>query len=301
MLRTALFVLGCLVLSSALATPVIEFRAAGAVTSAYPCEALVASGTRWSLTIRVPIDTQDPNPDPGISWYYPAHSGVLSVGEQELFYDPAAGGLFESGVTIRNDEGVKYGPSDSLYMFFTANDDETTLSGADFNNMVASVSSLGGALFGSDSLIEASGTTFDDYSGSAVVFWTRYPDCEFEGVMESFSALQVDVADAERDSDNDGVADVNDNCTLAANGTDITDFGGNSQLDTDGDGFGNSCDGDFNNDGTVNFADLAALKSAFGTPNSNIDMDGNGFVNFGDLAVFKAGFGEPPGPSGIAP
>ena len=36
-----------------------------------------------------------------------------------------------------------------------------------------------------------------------------------------------------------------------------------SQLDTDADGFGNACDGDFNNDCIVNFVDLGDLKSAF--------------------------------------
>ncbi len=94
------------------------------------------------------------------------------------------------------------------------------------------------------------------------------------------------------DTDNDEVDDGSDNCIASAN----TD-----QLDTDGDGYGNYCDADFNNDGFVNFADLAMLKSAFGTVNPNTDMDGNGFVNFGDLAAFKAAFGKPPGPSGLAP
>ena len=49
------------------------------------------------------------------------------------------------------------------------------------------------------------------------------------------------------DQDADGVFDEVDNCVLVANGP---------QRDTDGDGIGNYCDPDFNNDGTVNFLDL---------------------------------------------
>ncbi|MDH3588073.1 MAG: pullulanase-type alpha-1,6-glucosidase, partial [Gammaproteobacteria bacterium] len=53
------------------------------------------------------------------------------------------------------------------------------------------------------------------------------------------------------DSDGDGIADAIDNCSELAN----TD-----QRDTNGDGFGNRCDPDFNNDGVVNFTDLAIIK-----------------------------------------
>jgi hypothetical protein len=91
------------------------------------------------------------------------------------------------------------------------------------------------------------------------------------------------------DSDGDGVDDTLDNCINAAN----TD-----QRDSNGDGFGNACDADFDGNGFVNFADLGLFKSAFGTINSDADFDGNGFVNFSDLGTFKALFGSPPGPAG---
>ncbi|MEO8224209.1 MAG: thrombospondin type 3 repeat-containing protein, partial [Gammaproteobacteria bacterium] len=45
------------------------------------------------------------------------------------------------------------------------------------------------------------------------------------------------------DTDGDGVADVLDNCTLVANPT---------QCDSDGDGYGNACDGDLNNNSFTN-------------------------------------------------
>jgi hypothetical protein len=100
------------------------------------------------------------------------------------------------------------------------------------------------------------------------------------------------------DDDNDGVENSIDNCTQVANGPTIPDAGGNSQLDSNGDGYGNWCDADLDNSGMVNFGDLAAFKAAFGTSDPDADFDGSGgIVNFGDLARFKALFGQPPGPS----
>lgn len=105
------------------------------------------------------------------------------------------------------------------------------------------------------------------------------------------------------DTDADGAHDEQDNCIDAANGPLLPDVGGNSQRDTDGDGYGNICDGDLDNSGgIVNFADLAAFKAMFGTPNADGDLNGSGgIVNFADLARFKALFGKPPGRSGIKP
>jgi hypothetical protein len=103
----------------------------------------------------------------------------------------------------------------------------------------------------------------------------------------SYSATDVTVS-ALGDGDFDTVANVQDNCTLAAN---------TNQRDTNGDGYGNWCDADLDNSGFVNFGDLAAFKAAFGTSDPDADLDGSGIVNFGDVARFKALFGQPPGPS----
>lgn len=105
------------------------------------------------------------------------------------------------------------------------------------------------------------------------------------------------------DKDADGAHDAQDNCVDAANGPLLPDAGGNSQLDTDGDGYGNICDGDLDNSGgIVNYGDLAAFKAMFGTTNANGDLNGSGgIVNFADLARFKALFGKPPGPSALKP
>lgn len=94
------------------------------------------------------------------------------------------------------------------------------------------------------------------------------------------------------DSDNDGVDDNTDNCTLVSNP---------AQRDTDADGYGNLCDGDFNNDGQINFVDLGTMKSVFFTNDPHADLDGDGFVNFIDLGILKSAFFGIPGPTGAHP
>lgn len=107
------------------------------------------------------------------------------------------------------------------------------------------------------------------------------------------STMQIDAVQSMADSDFDGVNDDVDNCTDVANP---------SQLDTNGDGYGNVCDPDLNNDCIVNFVDLGALKSAFfstpGSPNwdPDADFDGNLVVNFLDLSRMKSVFFAEPGP-----
>ncbi|NND60586.1 MAG: hypothetical protein HKN49_09990, partial [Gammaproteobacteria bacterium] len=97
--------------------------------------------------------------------------------------------------------------------------------------------------------------------------------------------IEVDI-----DVDDDGVLDGSDNCLEVANP---------AQRDTDGDSFGNYCDGDFNNDGAINFADLTVMKSVFFSGNPNADLNGDGAVNFADLTLLKAQFFGAPGPSGL--
>ncbi|HUO74555.1 MAG TPA: Ig-like domain-containing protein [Solirubrobacteraceae bacterium] len=106
-----------------------------------------------------------------------------------------------------------------------------------------------------------------------------------DGTHVSFGTVTVQVI---HDADGDGIPDETDNCVLVPNP---------DQRDTDGDGFGNACDADLNNDGVVNFEDLAIFHQRFGTADPDADFDGNGIVNFADLDRLRGLFLQPPGPA----
>jgi hypothetical protein len=102
------------------------------------------------------------------------------------------------------------------------------------------------------------------------------------------------------DTDQDGIADGADNCRLVANGPLLPDSGGASQRDSDGDGYGNVCDADFNNDGIVNINDLNRLKARLNilpVVDLATDLNGDGAVNINDLNRLKSYLGKPPGPN----
>ncbi|NNF17905.1 MAG: hypothetical protein HKN70_14265 [Gammaproteobacteria bacterium] len=110
--------------------------------------------------------------------------------------------------------------------------------------------------------------------------------------------IRVIVAVPATDTDEDGVLDSSDNCTLVANV---------DQRDTNGDGHGNVCDFDYDNNCVTNFLDLPIFADAFGSTsvdpgyNADVDRDGNGSINFLDFGVppfsFGGFFANPPGPS----
>ena len=109
------------------------------------------------------------------------------------------------------------------------------------------------------------------------------------------------------DGDGDGVPDVIDNCSTVANA-------GASGCDDDIDGYGNFCDGDFNNDNVSDGIDFAApyFLTDFGTgtqannPAGNpqgTDMNCDNVVDGVDFATpfFLTQFGTgAPGPSGLS-
>ena len=96
------------------------------------------------------------------------------------------------------------------------------------------------------------------------------------------------------DTDGDGVTDGIDNCTLLSNP---------GQEDTSGDGIGNLCDADINDDCIVNFIDIAQFTPRFNTAtgdplyDENFDIDSSGSLNFVDYIAFTSNFQMPPGPS----
>ena len=94
------------------------------------------------------------------------------------------------------------------------------------------------------------------------------------------------------DSDGDGVMNYLDNCTLVSNA---------DQQDTDGDNYGNACDGDLNNDNSVNSLDIGLFKQMYlSTGDVSADLNGDQIVNSLDIGLFKSRFLQPVGPSGTA-
>jgi hypothetical protein len=143
------------------------------------------------------------------------------------------------------------------------------------------------------------GVEFEDASGTAVNF---AGDVNGDGVDDIILGMhewdagsspgESYVIFGRRDSDGDEVADNLDNCTLEPNP---------DQRDTNGDGYGNRCDPDLDDDGIVDFEDLGLFKSVFLSTDADADFDGDGVVNFTDLGITKAYFFRPPGPSGQVP
>lgn len=172
---------------------------------------------------------------------------------------------------------------------------------------------------GAASIIQVTGTSFASphVAGAMALLLSAFPETSVANLENALINTAADLGPAgpdndygfglldvlgaynwlATDSDGDGVRDVNDNCINAANGPLIPDAGGNSQLDTDGDGFGNMCDADLDNDSAVNLGDLVAFRTAFGTTDADADFNGDGLVNLGDLVRFRVLFGLPPGPS----
>ena len=98
------------------------------------------------------------------------------------------------------------------------------------------------------------------------------------------------------DADADGAPNIADNCRLVANNT-----GAGAQADSDADGFGNRCDGDFNNNTVVNSQDYVLFRQQLGQPSdapvfNRADINANGVVNSQDYVLFRGLLGSPPGP-----
>ena len=94
------------------------------------------------------------------------------------------------------------------------------------------------------------------------------------------------------DLDGDGIDDANDNCLLVPGG----DF------DADGDGCGNVCDADYDNDGVVGYSDLFEFGPAFGHIGDDekchaLPMPGC-VVGLADGSFLLTHFSFAPGPSG---
>jgi hypothetical protein len=92
------------------------------------------------------------------------------------------------------------------------------------------------------------------------------------------------------DADGDGLPNEADNCMDEVNP---------NQRDTDADGFGNACDGDYDNDGFVGLDDFSMFLDSFGSASWDRDLTGDGIVGLADFGSFAGRFGGLPGPSGL--
>jgi hypothetical protein len=109
------------------------------------------------------------------------------------------------------------------------------------------------------------------------------------------------------DGDSDGVPDQFDNCSADANGPlSGACTGMMSQQDTDGDGYGNSCDADWDNDGVIGGTDFLLFSGSFGAMtgdanfNEDVDSDCDGTIGGTDFLLFSGQFSGSVGPSGLA-
>jgi hypothetical protein len=173
---------------------------------------------------------------------------------------------------------------------------------------VTAVPESGGVVFGSPWVFEftdlapgtsQSWTTFFNIGlgEETTINWTATADATHDvnlGNNTVTATTNVIVTSSDTDEDDDGLLDVVDNCTVVFNPL---------QIDVDGDGFGNFCDPDFNNDGIVNIMDMAYLKATFFTDDALADLNGDGVVNAEDLGILSSMFFAPPGPSccGVLP
>lgn len=82
------------------------------------------------------------------------------------------------------------------------------------------------------------------------------------------------------DGDGDGVADYNDNCPAVGNA---------DQLNTDGDGLGNACDPDDDNDGISDAVELANGLNPLDDTDAALDLDGDGLTNLEEAQACASG------------
>ena len=88
--------------------------------------------------------------------------------------------------------------------------------------------------------------------------------------------------DAITDSDGDNIPDRDDNCRLTGNSL---------QRDSDEDGYGNACDCDLDNDGSVDISDFTQFRGYWGTGAAIADFNSDDSVDISDFMIFQSRWG----------
>lgn len=109
-------------------------------------------------------------------------------------------------------------------------------------------------------------------------------------------------AGAAPDSDADGVPDAYDNCQNTQNGPAASVYAGCAgQQDYLGNGYGQPCDQDVNQDGAAGLDDVGIVINALGAgANDKSDFNCDGGVGLDDLGIMLNALGNASGPSGLS-
>lgn len=204
----------------------------------------------------------------------------------------------DGGPAVLTSPAIDFSLGDGLisYVYWMSNDDGD-------DSLVVELSSDGGAWVEATRYTGGVGGWVND---SVMVgdFVTPSADVRIRFVIsdnpnDSITEAAIDFVRAEvllcevvDDTDGDGVNDDLDNCTEVANP---------EQIDSNGDGYGNICDADLNNDGIVNFIDVSLFSGVFLSNDADADLNSDGTVNFIDLSIISGSFLSAPGPSGLVP
>jgi hypothetical protein len=216
------------------------------------------------------------------------------------------------GQATCNCNGLAYGADPSVYLqsrdfpFGTWGCSQAYMTGMNTNNMTIKIWHDGVLIFHLTNFDAASAMreqSYRDFSWNAYANYnqtvgqaTTRTTYRYDDNVHIRNGPPVSCAQIGFDRDHDGVLDMHDNCAGVPNP---------DQRDTDQDGYGNVCDGDFDGNGNTGGGDYVALKVAFGTSvgqpgyDADMDLNGDGGIGGADYLIFQDLFGKPPGPSGL--